>query len=120
MDEHDDPTPAVLGQRLRAARDAKGMTLDAVIIAFDRLNIPESLSISRGKIGQMEKGYVQQVDPFDLLLLATIYDKEVADFSPQAAADLESYRRIVSIDATRRGEVAPDSPCSPDLLGAAA
>lgn len=94
----DEPTttPQELGAILRQARDDAEMTLDDVIVEFSLRNIPSSMKMSRGKIGQLEKGYVAHPDPWDLLLLATVYGKELRDISPEAADDIDSYRQFVS------------------------
>lgn len=93
----DEPTttPQELGATLRRARDEAGLTLDDVIVEFRLRNIPTSMSMSRGKIGQLEKGYVANPDPWDLLLLATVYGKDLREISPEAAEDIDSYRRFV-------------------------
>lgn len=109
----DEPTttPEVLGRRLQAGRQAKGMTIDDVI---DRLKaeLPRPMVMSRGKLSQMEKGHVAKPDPFDVQLLAVIYEIPLEELSPQIAEQIAAHRRFVLIPGG--DHPGPGSPCTPE------
>lgn len=112
MDEQSTPTtPAVLGERLVAARIAKGLKQEQLLVEFDRRNLPEQMRMSRSKLINLEKGVTAKPDAFDIEILATIYGVPVETLSPEIAEILDGYRNFVVIP----GGADQGSPCTPDL-----
>lgn len=109
-------TPQELGRRLMEARKAMGFTMEDVIVQLALKNLPKQMSMSKGKIGHLEKGYYEKPDPFDIEVLAAIYKKKVEELSPEAAEALERYRNFLVIE----GGGSPGSPWTPDFEPAAA
>lgn len=102
---------------MRAAREAAGLTLQDATFAVRQL-LPQPLWISQSTIQRMEAGRITEdkADPFDVAVLASIYDRKVIDLSDAAAAKIQVLNEVVA----RSRCSSDDSTSSKHLISAAA
>lgn len=96
-------TTEAMGRAFRAARDARGWSLDDAVFEA-RTRFP-ALKIGRGQIHSMEKGVTRdRVDPAVVVGLAAVYDLSLSELDPSIADELRAISEAVSVI----------SPCRPD------
>lgn len=97
-------TPAAMGGKVRAAREAKGWSLDEATFQL-RSRFP-NLRTSRGKLVRFEQGRINR-DRLDIglvLALCALYELSLSELDPSLAAEADGLREVLN-----RG-----IPCFPD------
>jgi transcriptional regulator with XRE-family HTH domain len=91
-------------QRLRAAREAAGYTLDDVLTEM-RTRLPRALWTSKGTLQRIETEVAEdRVDIHLVAFLCALYERPVEYVSPAIAVALADYRRAVDHLATHPGD----------------
>lgn len=104
-------TPNDFAERLRSARDAKGLRLDDAAYLARQL-LPPAMAISRETVRRYEKGRVPETDanPLYVAALAVVYEVSTSDLSEHAAEGVDRvFGVLVSLNpalAHSRSEIA--------------
>lgn len=88
-------TPKTFGERLRKARNDAGMTLADAVFAVRQL-LPEPMWISQAALQRLETGKIDEdvADPYEVGVLAAVYDVPMSDLSPVA---LERFKMLADL-----------------------
>lgn len=88
-------------ERMQEARRARGYTLDDAVFHFRQI-APAPWRCSRAKISRLESAAADEakVDPVLIWLLAQVYDTDLEELSPVAAAGVGAI--IPLMEATQR------------------
>lgn len=89
-------TTTTIGERLRHAREVKGMSYDDVMMDLARRFPTNTLIPSKTTINNLEMGATKKPSPHVIELLCAVYDVKLADIAPEMVDDLVAFQRFTT------------------------